>query len=79
MRKQGVLLEYRIDLPFVRGQMRDVLPLKQHLAGIRRFKAAQNSECRCLAAAGRTEQRDKLVFFDLEVKLIEHQLSVVRF
>ena len=79
MRKQRIFLEYGIDLPLVWGQMGDILPLKQHLTGIRRFKAAQNSECRCLAAAGRTEQRDKLVFFDLEVKLIEHQLSVVRF
>ena len=77
--KKGVFLEYGIDLPLVWGQMGDILSLKQHLAGIRRFKPAQNSERRRLAAAGRTEKSNEFAFSDIKIHIVDDAYAVELF
>ena len=65
MGKKRILLKYRINLSLIRRQIRNILSLKENFARIRGRKASQNPQRRCLAAARRSKQRNKLVFLNL--------------
>ena len=67
MREQRVALENGIDLPFVCWQFCHVFAVKKDIAAIRENEAADNTQRRRLAAAGRTQQRDELSVGDVEV------------
>ena len=43
MRKQGIILEHRIDIPFVRLTVRNVLSFQDYLPGIRQFQPCNNA------------------------------------
>ena len=43
MRKQGIILEHRIDIPFVRLTVRNVLSFQDHLPGIRQLQPCNNA------------------------------------
>ena len=55
--KPTVVLRYAAAAPF---ELLDVLPIDQHLAGIRPIERADDVQDRALARAGRTDDRDGL-------------------
>ena len=54
VREQGILLEDGVDLPPLRRQLRDVLPVEQDAPLVRTLKATNQAQCRRLAAARRS-------------------------
>ena len=63
-REEGVVLKHRVDAALVRRKVGDVPAFEVDAPGIGLFKAAEHPEERRLAAAGRTEKREKLPLFD---------------
>ena len=76
MRKQGIALEHRIDLPLVGRHLVDALPVENHGAFILLKEAAQNPQQRGLSAAGRAQQRHKLILINVQVHAFQHDLPV---
>ena len=74
--EQGVALEDRIDLPLVGRNVVDALAVKDDRAFILLQEAAQDTQQRGFTAAGRTEQRHKFVFINIQIDTFEHDLSV---
>ena len=70
MRKQSVLLKDRVDLSFVRRDIVYPDAVKHNVSGGRLDKAADYPERRCLAAAGRTEQRQKFLIIKIQVNIV---------
>ena len=77
VRKKRVLLEYRVDRTLVRRQVVDLLAVEKNVAGIRSYEAADNSQCRRLAAAGRSQQRHELLIMNVEVYTSQYGLTLV--
>ena len=67
MREQRVSLKDGVDLALIGRQIVDAHALKVQVARSGRFKTADDSQCRRLAAAGGTEQRDELLVMNSEV------------
>ena len=76
VRKKRVFLKNGIDLPLVRRQRGNFLTVKKDISFVRRNEAADDTQRRCLAAAGRTEQRHKLSVPDVEIQISEHRFPV---
>src|SRR5262249_37154624 len=70
VRKEGVVLEDRVDVPLVRRQSRDVLSLELDQAAGGLLEAADQAEGRGLAAAGRTEQREKFAVVHVDADVV---------
>ena len=66
MRKQRVVLEHHVDRALVRQHLRDIGAVQQDAAFVRRLEAGQHPQQRGLAAAARTEQREKFAAPDIE-------------
>jgi hypothetical protein len=64
--KQRIVLEHHVDRTPVRQNLRDIPAVKQDTALVRRLEAGQHPQQRGLAAAARTEQREKLSGPDVE-------------
>ena len=54
MRKQGIILKYRINIPLVGFPIRNIVALQDHLPAIRQFQTRNDPQRRGLAAAGGT-------------------------
>ena len=67
MRKQGIILEHRIDIPFVRLTVRNVLSFQDHLSGIWQFQPRNNTQRRGLAAARSSQQGNKFSLCHLQI------------
>ena len=74
MRKQGVVLEDRVDVALERRQPRHVLTLELDQATRRLLESADHPERGRLAAAGRAEKAEELAVTDLEVDPIDRDL-----
>ena len=72
MGEQGVLLENRVQLPLVGGQIGDVLAVEDHLPRIRLFKAADDPEGCGLSAAGRAQKGDEGILLHRQVQVVQH-------
>ena len=76
MREQRIFLENGVHVPFVRRQPVDALSVKDNVAAFGLNKASDDPERGGLAAAAGTEDRDKFLFVDVEVDMVENDLSV---
>ena len=79
MGKQRVFLENGVQLTFVRGELCDVLPVKNNLSLIRGLKPADDAQRGGFPAAAGAEQGQKFILTDLEVHLVQNRCSVVDF
>jgi len=77
MREEGVVLKDHVQLALVGGKSRDVFSFEEDFAGIRSFKASEDSEGCRLAAAGRAEQGKELVFMDGKREVINDRFSSI--
>ena len=74
MRKQGVFLEYSIQISFIGRQMGDVCPVKDHFSGIGIFKSSQDAQSSGLTAAAGPQKGEEFVFPDGEIQFIQDDL-----
>ena len=74
MRKELVSLEDRVDLPFMRRQIADVLSFKDNLSVVGFQKTGDNTQHRRFTAAGRAEEGNELFVFDVEADVVKHHL-----
>src|SRR5688572_21282704 len=75
MRKQRVILEDEASVPLPRWQRRHIAPTQQHDAPSCLHKARDDTQRRCLAAAGGTKQHQKLAVGHIE-RHIAHGVKV---
>src|SRR5207342_3701898 len=68
--EQGVVLEDRVHVALVRGEVGDVLAAEQHPAGGRGLEPRDHPEAGGLARSGGTEHREELTLADLEVDAV---------
>ena len=54
-------------------------PNAMRAAGVRRFEPCDHAQRRGLAAAGRTEQHERLTGFDMQIERFEHTCAAKRF
>ncbi len=71
VRKQGVVLEDRVDVALVGGEPGHVLALELDPALRRLLEAADHPEGRRLAAAGWAEEAEELALVDVEVDVVD--------
>ena len=76
MREKRVFLEDRIDRTLVSGDVVDYFVMKHDTTRIRRDKAADYTQGGGLAAARRTQQRDKFFVPDIKVYMVQNQIIV---
>ena len=76
MGKEGVALKHRVDFPAVGRYVVDALPVENHGALILFQETAQDPQQRRFSAAGRTQQRDKLILINIQVHALQHDLAV---
>ena len=67
MRKEGVVLEDRVDVALVSGQARDIASVENDASGGRLLEARDHPQAGRLAATRRPEQGEELAFPDLQV------------
>ena len=67
MRKQRVGLEHQPDVAFLRRRAAHIGIADQHAAARRHVEAGDQPQQRCLAAAGRTHQRDEAAVRDGQI------------
>src|SRR4029453_16013181 len=67
VREQRVVLEHRVDVPLVRGRLRHAGAIEQDLPLARPLEPRDHPQGRRLAAAGRTQEREELTGWHLEV------------
>ena len=79
MGKQGILLEYRIEFPFIRWFFTDFFSVKNHGSFIRIQKSTQNPQKRRLPAATWTQKRDKFIFKNIQIDSFQNDLPVKTF
>ena len=77
VREQGILLEHRVDLPLLRRQLRDVLPVEQDAPLVRQLKAAYEAQCRRLATARRPQERQEFIFVNGQVQVLEDLTAAI--
>src|SRR5262249_27051003 len=70
-REQRVALEHHVDRPPIGRHRRDILPIEQDASRVRRLKSGEEAQQRGLAAAGGTEQREKLAEKNVERDLFD--------
>ena len=78
MRKERITLKDRVDGTLIRRQGDDVLPLVEDFAAGRLLKAADAAQKRRFAAAGRTQQRHKLVFSDVDAHAAQRGKAILK-
>ena len=78
MREERVALKHGVDRALIRRQTDDVLPFIEDFAAGRLFKAADAAQKRRFAAAGRTQQRHKLVFSDVDAHAAQRGEAVFK-
>src|SRR5690606_28227821 len=71
VREEGVGLEDDPELPPMRGQVVDRMPVHPDRAGRRRLEPGEHHERRRLARARRAEQREELAAPDLEIEMAD--------
>ena len=76
MGEKCVLLENRVDLPFVRRDFVDQLSVKEDLSFVRLDKAADDAECCRFSAAGGSQQGNKFLVMDIKVDTLQYLLIV---
>ena len=76
MREKRVFLKNSVDVAAVGGEVVYFLAVKIHVAGVRRLKAADDTQGRGFSAAGRPEEGYKLFVIDVEIKPGENRLTV---
>ena len=59
MRKQCIILKYRIYISRLRRKSGHIPAIQKHLTGIRHFQPCNNTKSCCLAASGRTQKCDE--------------------
>ena len=74
MGKQGIFLEYSIQISLVGRQIGDVCSIKDHLPGIGIFKSSQDAQGSGLTAAAWSQKGEKFVFPDRKIQLIQDDL-----
>ncbi len=79
MGEEGVALENGVDVALVGRHVLDVLAEEDDIALIGALKARDQAQRRGLAAAGGTQQRQKLVVIDIEIDIVQHDLPVEGF
>ena len=67
MRKEGVVLEDRVDVALVCGQARDIASAENDASGGRLLEARNHPQAGRLAATRRSEQGEELAFPNLQV------------
>ena len=77
MRKERVSLEYRIDLPLVRGKRIDFFAVKNNLTLVGVYEARNNPQGSGFTAARRTQQGNKLLVTNVKVKIFKHLIIPV--
>ena len=78
MGKKRIFLKYRVQLSFIWRQIRNILSVKDHTAGIRCFKASQNTECGCFSAAAGSQKCQEFIFSYVKIKIIQNGLHPIR-
>ena len=78
MRKERIALKHGVDRALIRRQADDVLPLIEDFAAGRLFKTADAAQQRRFAAAGRAEQRHKLVFPDVDAHAAQRGEAILK-
>ncbi len=66
VRKQRVALEHHVDRPPIGRHRRDIVPVEQDAARIRRLEAGEQAQQRGLAAARGAEQREEFALENVE-------------
>ena len=77
VREQRVLLEYRIDAALIGRRMADVLSVEEDASLRRRLETRNEPKRRRLAAARRSQKRQKLVPPYGKIDMVKHRGSVV--
>lgn len=72
--KEGIFLEYGVELPLVGGQFRNILSVKDDLSGVRGLKAAQDPKKGGLSTAAGPKKGQKFIFTDIQVQVIQDQV-----
>jgi hypothetical protein len=75
MRKEGVVLEDRVDRAILGRQARDIASEDGDLSGGRLVKPADQAQKRGLAAAGRAQKRKELIRADGQVDVIKRRMG----
>lgn len=78
VRKEGVILENRIDFAFIRRQIRYIFGIEKYLSALGVFKSAGYSEHGGFSAAARAEQGEYFattnaeadVFYDVDISVV---------
>ncbi len=78
MREQRVRLENHADIALKGGKLGEILPIEENVAGRTSLKTGNHSECRGLAATGRTKHGEELVSGKLEIDFV-HSLDLIVF
>ena len=76
MRKQCVFLKYRIQLPFIRRHIRDILPVENHMPLALIQKSPENSQKCCFPASAGSQQCHKFILINIEIDSLQHQCTV---
>ena len=78
MGKKRIFLKYRVQLSFIWRQIRNILSVKDHTAGIRCFKASQNTECGCFFRSRWVPEVSGIHFSYVKIKIIQNGLHPIR-
>ena len=76
MGEQGIALEHGVHVALVGGHIVDVLPHEDNVPLIGALKPADEPQGGCLAAAGGTQQGEKLIVIDVQTDVVQHYLAV---
>ena len=78
MREQGVLLEHRVDLPFIGRNVINPHTVEQDVSRRRRREAADDPQCGGLAAPTGSKQCEEFFVIDIKIQIVEYGLVVKR-
>ena len=68
MGEQGIVLEYHVDIAFIRRQIGNILAVQDDPAGSRRFQTGDHAQQCGFAAAGGPQQRNEFTVVDSKVQ-----------
>ena len=77
MRIQCIVLEDHRDIAVLRGNIIDQFPVNVEFAAGNFFETCHHTQGRRLSASGRSDQHDKLLIIDMEVKVMHCRNLVV--
>ena len=72
MRKEGIILKYRIHIPLVRLQTCHLPAIQPDTSCIGLFQTGNDPKCSGFAASRRSQQSNKLPFTDLKTDIIQN-------